>query len=293
MKKAVRVKSDLVAILYILPFLALYLIFTIWPTIQGVYVSLFKWTLIRKINFVGLANYTKMIEDVQFWKSLWHTTLFTIISTPLLIILGLVLALISNQKSKFKRLYRSVFFMPNILSVSVISFIAIYMLQPYTGFINMLLHSLGIKAEPFWLANPNLSWVSIIGTTLWWTVGFNMILYLAALQEIPYELYEAAEIDGSNRWQNFWYITVPMLKPITKVILLLQVLASYKVFAQVYLITGGGPGTATRPMIQYIYETGFVNNNFGYASAMSFGLFIILVLLSLIQLKLGKERDEI
>ncbi len=183
--------------------------------------------------------------------------------------------------------FAALFFIPSILSVSVISFVAIFMLQPYIGVVNNIIQMFGSSAEPFWLATPSLAWVSIVGVTLWWTVGFNMILFLTALQNIPDDLYESAEIDGATRSEMFWNITLPNLIPIGRVVLLLQVLGSFKVFAQILLITDGGPGTATRPIIQYIYEMGFVRYDLGYAAAISYILFIVLLILSIVQLRFG------
>lgn len=283
--------QDLKAIPFLLPFLIAYLIFTIFPIFKGLEMSLYDWTLVRKVEFVGLENFQKMFTDPHFWRSLWNTTLFVILTTPTMVILALVLALLSNLNTKLKTFFRGSFFLPSILSVSVISFLMIYMLQPYNGFVNALIKAVGIDAEPFWMADKGLAWVTIVVVTLWWTVGFNMILFLAALQEIPESLYEASEIDGASRWAMFVHITLPQLVPIGRVIVLLQILASYKVFAQILLITGGGPGGATRPLIQYIYEVGFTQNNLGYAATMSYALFFILLVLSIIQLR--NQRTEV
>lgn len=278
-------------IVFLLPFLILYIMFTIFPMIQGLYMSFFKWTIIRKMDFVGLTNFQKMLVDSDFWDAVKNTTFFVIISTPFMVATALLLALISNRKTKFVKFFRITFFVPFILSVSVVSYLAIFMLQPYTGLVNSFIHICGIKAEPYWLADPRLAWVSITATTIWWTVGFNMILYLSALQEIPDEIHEAASLDGANNAQYFFKIILPLITPITKIIVMLQILASFKVFAQIYLITKGGPGSATRPIIQYIYETGFTKSSLGYASAMSYGLFIILVIITLIQFKITKEKE--
>ncbi|MBD1381896.1 carbohydrate ABC transporter permease [Metabacillus arenae] len=272
------------------PFLLLYMLFTIFPVLKGIQMSFYDWNLFRKMEFVGLKNYERMINDHFFWDSIWNTTFFVMISTPVMIVIALALALLANVNSKLKTLYRSAFFLPSILSVSVISYVAVFVVQPYTGLLSTGLNVFGIEREFFFQQDPVLVWVFITGTTLWWTVGFNMILYLSALQDIPKHLYEAADIDGAARWTKFRYITLPLLKPITFVILLLQILASYKVFAQIFLMTGGGPGTETRPIIQYIYETGFVKNNLGYSAAMSYGLFIILVLVTVIQFKVTRKR---
>ena len=282
--------QDMKAILFLLPFFIAYLIFTILPIFKGLEMSLYDWTLVRKMDFVGLENYSKMFRDPHFWRTLWNTTLFVILTTPTMVILALGLALLANLKTKLQTFFRGAFFLPSILSVAVISFLAIFMLQPYNGFVNSVLHTIGIDAEPFWMADKWLAWVSIVVVTLWWSVGFNMVLFLASLQDIPEALYEASEIDGATRWEQFRYITLPQLIPIGRVILLLQILASYKVFAQILLITGGGPGGATRPLIQYIYEIGFTQNNLGYAATMSYALFFILLVLSILQLR--NQRSE-
>ncbi|PWU67921.1 carbohydrate ABC transporter permease [Gracilibacillus dipsosauri] len=288
MKKSLW-KKDLYAGLFLLPFFLAYVIFTIFPIFKGLQMSFFNWSLIEKGEFTGFSQYIALFTDIDFWQSLWNTTLFVILSTPGMIILALLLALLANLNSKLKTLFRSAYFLPSILSVSVISFLAIFILQPYNGFLNNFIQLFGIDAEPFWLSNPVLAWVSIVGVTLWWTVGFNMILFLTALQDIPDHLYEAAEIDGATRWQMFKSITLPQLIPISRVILLLQVLSSFKVFAQILLITDGGPGTSTRPLIQYIYEMGFERYDLGYAASMSYVLFFILLVLSIIQIRAGGQ----
>ena len=277
--------QDMKAVPFLIPFFIVYMIFTIFPVIKGLEMSFYDWSLIGKLDFIGLENFKVMFSDSYFWRSLGNTMLFVILTTPTMMVLALGLALLANLNTKIQTFFRGAYFIPSILSVAVISFLAIFMLQPYNGFVNTILHSIGIEGEPFWLADKYLAWITIVVVTLWWTVGTNMILFLVALQDIPESLYEASEIDGATRWQQFWYITLPQLKPISKVILLLQVLASFKVFAQIMLITGGGPGGATRPLIQYIYETGFTQNNLGYAATMSFALFFILLILSIIQLR--------
>ncbi|UUZ81443.1 sugar ABC transporter permease [Paenibacillus sp. P26] len=199
--------GNITAVPFLLPFFLVYVLFTVYPMFKGLQMSLYQWTLIKRMDFVGLANYAAMVKDPQFWQALGHTTLFVVLSTPGMIVLALILALFANMKTKFKSFFRGGFFLPSILSVSVISFLAIFMLRPYTGFINSLLHLIGIQAEPFWLADDTLAWISIIIVTLWWTVGFNMILYLAALQDIPDYLYDAGKIDGATDGQMFRYVT--------------------------------------------------------------------------------------
>lgn len=293
-KKKLGWHNALGIILFLLPFTVFYTLFTIWPVIQGVYVSLYKWGLMGKIKFVGVDNYTRFLKDKFFWQSLGNTATFVILSVPLLVILALILALLANRTSKLKRFYRASFYLPNILSVSVISFITIYMASPYMGFINGILHSLGLipaNVEPQWLSSGSLTWITIAVTSVWWTVGFSMLIYISALQDIPDQLYEAAKIDGASPARQLFNITVPLLAPATSLVLLLQIIASFKVFGQIFLITRGGPGTLTRPLIQYIYETAFTKNDLGYASAMSYALFVILVILSVLQIRLQNRRE--
>ncbi len=295
--KSGKIRTALAAAGYILPFLVFYTIFTIWPMIQGVYVSLHKWGLMGKIKFVGLSNYSKFIQDKYFWGALRNTAVFTVITVPALMICAIALALLANRAGKLRKLFRTCYYLPNVLSVSVASFTAIYMFAPYRGFINNFLHSLGILApgsEIQWLQDSRLAWITISSMTIWWTVGFSMMIYLSALQDIPEQIYEAADIDGASKRVQLFRIVLPLLKPTSYLILLLQVIACFKVFGQIYMITGGGPGTGTRPIIQYIYQTAFEKNDMGYSSAISYVLFLILVILSLIQLKVqgkGAKHD--
>ena len=275
-------RNLLYAVIFLLPFLAIYFLFMVLPLLEGLYISLHEWTKIRKISFAGLENYRRMLTDKHFWNSFSNTTLFVVISTPVILFTAFVLALVCNRPSRLQTFYRSAFFIPQVLSVSVVCSLFMLMFRPYVGLINNSLHSLGlIENEIIWFGKDvPLSWFFIILLTLWWTVGFSMLLFLAGLQDIPVSLYEAAQIDGASQWYQISRITVPMLYPVTRVILLLQIINSYKLFSQVWLTTRGGPGTATRPVIQYIYQTGFIDNQMGYASAISYFLLIFLLLLA-------------
>lgn len=286
-------RADFVALCFLLPFTVFYAVFTIYPVIQGAYMSLFKWTLMGKQGYLGLDNYTKFLGDKYFYAALWNTVQFVLYSTPTIILISLGLALLANRNTPLKRVFRAAYFVPNLLSVSVISFIAIYMVEPYgTGFISSVLKTFGYREEFFMLKDQGLVWYTLVGATAWWTCGYNMMVYISALQDIPDQLYEAASIDGATPRQQLTSITLPLLLPTTLLITMLQIIASFKVFGQIWLITKGGPGTATRPLIQYIYETGFKKNNLSYAAAMSFALFAILVILTLLQLWLGNRKED-
>lgn len=295
MSKARKRKAFLVAMAFILPFFILYTVFTIWPVIQGFYVSLHKWGLMGKQKFIGFDNYTKFLGDKNFWGALKNTTTFTLITTPMLVITAMSLALLANRQTKMKKTLRIIYYLPSVLSVAVASFIAKYVFAPYTGLLNGVLHQIGILSpaeEPLWMKDPHLVWLSISIMTVWWTIGFSMLLYLSALQDISTDIYEAASIDGATKSRQFFYIVLPLLKPTTWLVFLLQMIGCFKVFGQIYLITGGGPASSTRPLIQYIYEHAFVKNNMGYAAAMSYVLFGILLILSLVQQMVQRKGED-
>lgn len=283
--------EQLLAWLFLLPYLFFYLWFMFYPILKGFIISLNKWTIGVDPKFIGLKNYEVMFKDTNFWEALWNTIYFVLISTPSLVVVGLILALFVNARLKGTTFLRSAFFLPHILSISVISSIWVFVLQPYTGLVNSILHRFGIAGEIFWLNEANLAWMSILIATVWWTVGFNMVLFLAGLQEIPDDLYEAARIDGANSWDSFWNITLPSLRGVIMLIVVLTSIASFKLFGQPWIMTHGGPGTATRTLVQYIYETGFRRNDMGLASAMSYVLFLVMILFAFIQFKFLSKKD--
>jgi multiple sugar transport system permease protein len=285
--------KTLTAFLFLFPFFVLYTVFIIWPVIQGVYVSFHKWGLMGKIRFLGFGNYIRFFQDKYFWEALWHTTWFVIISVPLLVAVPVCLGILANRGHRFKKFLRIAYYVPTVLSVAVISRIARWFFEPYSGILSFLFHDLGILApdqEIMWLQNLRLIWTVVTLTTVWWTIGFSMMLVVSALQDIPEQLYEAAELDGAGKTRQLFGITLPLLKPVTYLILLLQTIASFKIFGQIQLISGGGPGTATRPLIQYIYDSAFRQSDMGYGAAMSYALFIILVVLSYMQLQIQRKK---
>lgn len=295
MSRAKKRKTFLIAMAFILPFFILYTLFTIWPVIQGFYVSLHKWGLMGKQEFIGFDNYAKILGDKKFWGALKNTTFFAVITTPMLVIMAMVLALLANRATKMKKALRVIFYLPSVLSVSVASLIAKYTVTPYTGLVNGILHSLGIlpaSQELQWLQDPKLAWITVSVMTVWWTVGFSMMLYISALQDISTDIYEAAAIDGAVGIQQLFRIVLPLLKPTTWLVFLLQMIAGFKVFGQINLITGGGPASATRPMIQYIYESAFGKSNMGYGTAMSYILFAILLILSVVQQMIQRKGED-
>ena len=272
-----RGRDATIAYLFILPFLILYLIFTFLPILQGFWISLHNWDVIgTNIQFIGLRNYEIMLQDKLFWSSLEHTFFFAILAGPGLIIVGLALAILLNQQIRGIGIFRTLFYMPNILSVTVVGLVFARVFAPGDrGLINVILTSLGIEPVS-WLLDANLAMPTIAITKIWWSVGFNMLIFLAGLQDIPKELYEAARVDGANRWTLFRRITLPGLRRPMLFVLVLQVIASVQVFPLIDVLTGGGPAGSTRPLVMYLFERTFEYWQMGYGSALAFILFIFL-----------------
>ena len=230
-------------------------------------------------------------NDPIFWVAFRNTLVFTVVSTPLLIALGLGMALTLHTSRKGSGIYRAVFFLPYVLPISAVTLIWSYLLNPDRGLIAGFLGWFGIDGIPF-LADPKLAMPAIIVTTLWWSVGFNMVLFLAGLQDIEPSLYEAASLDGAGAWQRFGNITLPGLNHVMILVAVTQVIASFQIFGQVFIMTKGGPGTATIVLIQHIYETGFKNYQLGYAAAISVFLFVVMAAVSAIQFRLTPKETR-
>lgn len=281
-----RWRTDLTGWGFVAPFLLVFILFLLWPIILGFRMSFYNWSLGRgALEFLGLDNYARLFADPAFWSSLWHTIFFTIYTTPILVILGFLLALLINRAIPAQWLFRTIFFAPFVLPVSVISLIWNWLYQPGFGLINGTLAFFGGK-DINWLSDPNVAMTAVVILTVWWTVGFNFVLYLAGMQQIPSELYEAAAIDGAGYWSRVRYIMIPQLSRITSLIVILQVIASLRVFDQIYLLLTGGPNYSTRPIIEYVYDAGFTSFRIGYASAMSYVFFVVILLVSLLQFSL-------
>ena len=285
-----RRSSDRVAgWLFVAPFLVFFVMFLIWPMIHGVYLSFTDISLTGAGGaFVGVENYAEAFRDGDMWRSLGNTAWFTLLSTVPLVVIALVMAVLVEQGLPGQWLWRLSFFMPFLLASTVISQIWIWIFNPQLGAANAVMEMLGFEGRA-WLQDPATAMLGIVIATVWWTIGFNFLLYLAALQNIPSQQYEAASIDGAGRFRQFWSITMPQLLPTTVLILLLQVLASLKLFDQVYQMTGGGPGGATRSILQYVYEVGFTAFRFGYSAAISYVFFAMIIVISLVQLRVMRR----
>lgn len=278
-------------IIFSLPFLVVYLAFMIYPLLSGLYISFFKWDILSTASFVGLDNYRTLFSDEKFYSSLWHTLQFVLMTTPTLLVAGFLMALAITGSSPWKGLMENVFFFPYIFSMTVVSTLWAWLMQKDWGIFNQVLINIG-QNPISWLTNERLAMWSVALTTLWWTAGFNMVLFGAGIKQIPKEIYESAAIDGATYIQSVRHITIPLVSSTTVLCLILQIIASFNVFGQVYVMTGGGPHGTTRVLVQYIYETGFKFFKMGYSAAMSYILFLIILVVSILQYTLLGRKEN-
>jgi len=288
-----RRRSSYIPYLFLAPNLLVFVIFIIIPAIYNFYLSLFKTSFDKPPEFVGLDNFIYLFQrDDFFWRALSNLIIFVVGDVGLILILSLGIALLLNEDIRWRGFFRSVFFYPVLLSPVVVALIWRWFLNTQYGLLNNLLRAVGIPPQP-WLLRPDLAMLWVILVHVWATVGFFALILLAGLQAIPPVLYEAALVDGATRWRSFWHITLPLLAPTIFVVFILSMIRSFEVFDHIYALTGGGPGTATMMIVQYIYRTGFEMNQFGLASAASLVLFIIIFSLTLLQYWLGRLGEAV
>ena len=278
-------------LLFVLPFLLVFALFMAWPLAQGLWMSLTDSSLaLRDTSFVGFDNYAEAFSDPDVWSSLGNTVFFTVVSSVPLVLTALVMALLVHSGLAGQWAWRLAFFAPYLLPVTVVTLIWTWLYQPDIGLANQLLGTFGIGPVG-WLSDESVAMWSIAALTVWWTVGFNFLLYLAALQSLPSAYDEAAALDGAGAWRRLWSITLPQLRRTTALVAMLQVLASLKVFDQIYILTKGGPNGSTRPVLEYVYDVGFTGYRLGYASAVSYLFFALVIVVSLVQLRLFRQED--
>ncbi len=285
------ISNEIRGVAFLAPFLIIFIVFLLWPVAEGINVSLHEWTIFGKVRFLGLDNYIKTFQSENFYRYLWNSVFYVLISTPIIILLGLGLGLLVNAKIKCRTFVRAAYFLPYVLSVSVVSFIWLKMYDSNRGLLNVILEAFHL-GRVNWLTDERMAWWSIVITSVWWGVGFVMVLYLSALQDIPETYYEAASLDGANGFQRFWYITLPSLKNITIVQIFFQVIAGLKLFGQPQIMTKGGPGDTTKTMIMHIYNTGFKKDKFGEAAAMSVVYAVLMLVFVAIQNRAAKGEES-
>ena len=295
-------ESPITPYLFILPHFALFSVFILFPFFLGVWMSLHDSTALRDGPFVGLRWYQQLFDPSnrtqfpRFWNSIWNTILFVIISTPLLVGFGLALATLLNQQVRGRNIFRAIYFVPWTLSVSVVALTWWWMFNGNAGFITLFMSDT-FGWSPNWLATNPWAWISILVATLWWTIGFNTIILLAGMQAISADLYEAASIDGANKWQQFKAITLPSLRPILLLVITLQIIASFQLVGQPQLMTGGGPpseaGGETTSVLLHVFNVGFGGRReLSLGAAMALVVAAIMVAVSIVNFRLfSSERS--
>lgn len=272
--------------LFILPNILLFSLFTLFPLVFTFILSFAEWDGIHALKLIGFDNFINLFtgnRSDRFLKSLSNTFIYTIGTVPLIVIFSLLIAMLLNQNIRGRSFFRTIFFLPNITSMVAIGLVWGAIFAPQLGPINNVLRSLGIENPPGWHTATNTALITIMIVRIWQAVGFFSIIYLAGLQGIPEELYEAAIIDGTNNWQRFFHITFPMLTPTTFFIVIISILASFKVWDLVYVMTSGGPGYSTNVLVYVITLFGFGLNQYGLAAAVSVILFLIIASLTIFQ----------
>lgn len=294
--KARKPKGSLTSTLFVVPYLVMFLAFMLIPLVYGVYISFHKWGLLDSEHpFIGIQNYINLFNPDAyihsvFLNGLWNTIQFVIYSVPLLVIIGLALALLVNSlPDKIRGLFRTVYFIPYAISVSVISVIWLWLLATNAGLINSFLTKLGFDAIP-WLTSLPYAWISIVLATVWWTIGFNMIILINALNEVPGDLYEAGDIDGASAWQKLIHITLPSIRPVMLFVVITSTIASFNVYGQPLLMTNGGPGDSTKVLLMGIVQEAFDRRQVGQASAMSIVMALIMIVISIVQFKVSNVK---
>ena len=269
-------------LLFVAPFLILYAIILIFPLLRGVWLSLNQVDLFGAGHFIGIANYVRLARDPVFATSLMNTFEVTLMIVPPLTIIALLLAIALNRAGKGAALIRGVFFSSAVLSVTIVTLIWRFMLAPDAGLLGYLAKAVGAEPPPF-LSDAQLVLPALAITTIWWSVGFPMLLFLAGLQQIPEDMYEAAALDNANRWTTFWRITVPSLRRTLVLVIMLQTAAQLQLFGQSQLLTAGGPSGASRTAVLFLFETAFGQWQLGYTSAAAEVLFVIILAVTITQ----------
>lgn len=276
--------------LFVLPNLVIFSTFIILPTIVGFVYSFHEYDGLNPMEFVGLANYKEIfLDNPRFWTALGKTALYALIVVPSVYVLALAFALLLIQNIRFRGLFRAVFYWPTMISFIIVGLTWRWIFGDFGAF-NLLLNTLGLASVPM-LSDAFNANIAVIIATVWSRVGFFMVIFVAGLQAIPRDNYEAAYLDGASKLRVFWNITLPLLKPTTVLVVMLCAIDAFKQFPLIKALTGGGPGRETTFIVQHIYETGFMRQELGMASAMSVVLFVIIAILTIIQFRISRGGE--
>lgn len=281
-----------IAMVFLLPYLVIFSIFRFIPSVGGLVVSFFKWSLGGDPKFVGIDNYVNLAQDGSFYTSIRNTLSFFVLTVPVLVVASLLLAMLLNQKLAGRRVMRTISIIPYVLIPSIVGIMWNWMFDNNFGLLNYYIKKLG-GSPIFWLTDERFALIAVSIVVVWTYIGYDMILFLAGLQGIPKETYEAAEVDGAGIFQVFWHITLPLLKPVTMMVSTLTLVNVVQLFDQIYVMTNGGPGTSTLTMVQYMYTSAFTNYELGYGSAIEVVILVLLMVLITVQNRIGNRERKV
>jgi multiple sugar transport system permease protein len=289
MKK--NLKQTLIPYSFIAPNFFGFLIFNLIPIVFSLGLAFSHWDGFHPLKFAALSNFATLFQDTQFRSALWNTIVFSMGTVPLTLIVAVFLAVLLNQGVRGTKFLRAVNFFPYIASIVAVAAVWNMLFSPSRGPVNSLLSSIGFTSVPGWASDKYWAMVTVVMFNVWKNSGYYMIIYLAGLQGIPFTLYEAANLDGCNAWQRFFYITLPQLRNTTFFVMTMLTIQSFKVFTSIYMITQGGPGTATLVMVYDIYNKAFVSWKLGLASSEALLLFVMVLIITFVQYLAGKRRN--
>ena len=284
-------KRDLVAFSFIAPNFIGFCVFTLGPILFAFVLAFLKWDGNNPIEFVALDNFKRMLVDTRFKEAFVNTIVYAVATVPLTLVAALGLALLLNRPIKGRNLFRTIAFFPYVASLVAVAAVWNMLFSPANGPVNMILHQLGVAVEdlPRWAADKDYAMFTVVLFSVWKSMGYYMVIYLAGLKGISPELYEAASLDGANSWHKFKAITLPMLQPTTFFVTVILTINCFKVYDQIYMITQGGPGTSTLVLVYHIYETAFTSWDLGYASAVAVVLFALVLTVTIVQFR-GEKK---
>jgi multiple sugar transport system permease protein len=277
--------SDKAGYIMVLPYVLHFLIFVAYPLVFAFVLVFCRWDIVTPMEFIGLRNIQRLISDTTFWTAVTNTLKFLVLHIPLQILLALLIAVVLNGPIKLRGFFRGAFFLPFVISGAVVTILWQQLYSTDAGVFNLVLTRLGLDPVP-WLTDPSIAMYSIAVMATWKNVGFYIVLFLAGLQNVPRELYEAASIDGATRPQQFWKITLPLLRPITLLVVMLSTIGGFGLFIEPFVMTGGGPAESTLSVVLYLYKNAFQFLRMGYAATIGFALALMIFLVTLVQRKL-------
>lgn len=288
-QRSIAQRNRLTGYAFLLPNIIGFAFFVFLPVLASFLMSFTEWNGFGPFKFVGLGNYIKLLEDDNFKISFINSIIFTVISVPLTLFLALIISVWLNAGVKFIKLFRTAVFLPYVTATIAVAVVWQLILNPSMGPVNSILRNIGLDNPPGWFSSTAWALVSVAIVYIWHSIGYYMVLYLAGLQGIPDHLYEAAELDGAGAVSKFFRITLPMLSPVIFFTIIMGVINSFKVFDFIFVLTQGGPGRSTQVLVYTIYNTAFKQFSFGYASAMAYVLFMLILIFTFVQFR-GQKK---